>query len=401
MMQADQLDKLNRLLVALADNAFYASRLRDAGLLDGVDSIDSFIARCPFTTKQQIIDDQRATPPYGTNLTYPLTKYTRYNQTSGTTSTPLRWLDTNDDWQWMLGNWRRVFDAAGVRADDRVMFAFSFGPFLGFWTAFEAATQIGCLCMPGGGMSSEARLRMMLDNHATILCCTPTYAMRLAQVARDARINLDRMNVRRIIVAGEPGGSLPTVRAAIEKAWTGASVFDHHGMTEIGPVSYECPIRRGVLRVIESSYLAEVIDGELILTTLGRIGSPLLRYRTGDLVQPVRDGEADLGLEGGILGRIDDMVLVRGVNLYPSAIDEVMRGFVNVAEYRVDVTERDAMAEVSIVIEPADETIDAAALCGQVESAMRSAFNLRVPVSAAACGTLPRFEMKARRWNRS
>jgi len=425
-IEADQLDRLRNLVAALVpSNRFYAVKLRDAGLAEGVASLDHF-RTLPFTTKQHIVNDQRAHPPFGTNLTFPRDRYTRFNQTSGTTGVPVRWLDTPDSWAWMVDNWKQVFRAADVNetSHDRVYFAFSFGPFLGFWTAYDAAAALGCLCIPGGGLSSKARLRAILDNEATVLCCTPTYALRLAEVARAEGMDLATSSVRRVIVAGEPGGSVPTVRAQIEVGWPSARVVDHHGMTEVGPVSFESPPvatakenedTRSLhgLRIIETSYLAEVIDpqtaepvssgvpGELVLTTLGRVGSPMLRYRTGDLVKPVPfDRCVHLTLDGGILGRVDDMVLVRGVNVYPSAIDDVIRRFEQVAEYRVTVREQRAMTELSLEIEPVAACPDEQTLGDRIAVALRESLNLRVPVALVTSGTLPRFEMKANRWVR-
>ncbi|MDH3583402.1 MAG: AMP-binding protein, partial [Phycisphaerae bacterium] len=355
-IETSQLDQLRRLIGQLVPgNRFYAPRLQTAGLDGNLASLEHFTASMPPTTKAELAADQTDHPPYGTNLTYPLDGYCRFHQTSGTTSQPLRWLDTAESWQWMLESWKQVYRAAGVDAGDRVFFAFSFGPFLGFWTAFEAAVQLGCLALPGGGLGSEARLQIILDNNATVLCCTPTYALRLAEVARETGVDLSDSTVRLIIVAGEPGGSVPATRRRISESWHGARVFDHHGMTEVGPVTYECPQQPGTLHVIETAYLAEVIhrgdgrpagngeEGELVLTTLGRVGSPLLRYRTGDLVRPVLRktacacGSFDLALEGGILGRTDDMVVVRGVNIYPGAVDQVIRDIGQVGEYRVHV----------------------------------------------------------------
>jgi len=297
---SSQLEQLRRLLAALVPaNTFYTQKFSRADVTAMVTSLDEFSEGFPFTIKQELASDQQAQPPYGTNLTFPLERYTRFHQTSGTTGAPLRWLDTPESWNWMVGNWTEILRAAGATSSDRVFFAFSFGPFIGFWLAYEAAQRIGCLCIPGGGLSSVARLRVMMENDATVLCCTPTYALRLAEVAAEERIDLGAARVRAIIVAGEPGGSIPALRARLQELWHGARVFDHHGMTETGPVTHECPKRSGVLHVLEPAYYAEVIDpvsgkpvapgqrGELVLTTLGRIGSPLLRYRTGDLVQPV------------------------------------------------------------------------------------------------------------------
>jgi phenylacetate-CoA ligase len=192
-------------------------------------------------------------------------------------------------------------------------------------------------------------------------------------------------------------------------------VFDHHGMTEVGPVTYECPAQPGVLHVIESAFLPEIVDpqtgepvpagekGELILTTLVRTGSPLLRYRTGDLVCAAKDavckcGRHDLALAGGIIGRVDDMVVVRGVNVYPSAVEETLRRFPEIAEYQVVLTTANSLNELNVKIEPAEHCADVDSLLRRVENAFQTNFSLRVPVVAVNTGSLPRFEMKAKRW---
>lgn len=415
-----QLEQLRALLAELIPaNKFYTGKLQAAGVGFDLASLADFSARFPFTTKAELLADQLAHPPHGSNLTYPSDCYTRFHQTSGTSGTPLRWLDTPESWDAMIESWAEIFRAAGIGRGDRVMFAFSFGPFLGFWLAFESAARLGCLCLPGGGLSSAARLRGMRDNQANVLCCTPTYALRLAEVAAEEKIETGALGVKIIIVAGEPGGSIPATRAKLELLWPGARIFDHHGMTEVGPVTYECPEQPGRLHVIESAYLAEVIDpmtgkpaprGELILTTLTRTGSPLLRYRTGDLVKlstpqaprstPCICGRHELILEGGILGRVDDMIIVRGVNVYPTAVEEILRRFGDVAEYRVHVHRATALTELRIEIEPTDFCRDVPALAAAVQAALHAAFNLRLPVEPVAPGSLPRFELKARRWVR-
>jgi len=409
-------------------NAFYRARWEAAGFRLPFDPGESEVARLhaglPFTRKHDLVVDQQQHPPYGSDLTYPLDRYTRCHGTSGSTGNPLRWLDTTENWTWMLDNWARVYDAAGVGRGDRVFFAFSFGPFLGFWTAFESAMRLGCLCLPGGGMTSVARLRSILDQEATVLCCTPTYALHLAEVARSEGIELGAGRVRRIVVAGEPGGSIPAMRAAIEEAWGGARVVDHHGMTEVGPVSYGCPERPGVLHVIEESYLAEVVEprtgvavgegelGELVLTTLGRVGSPLIRYRTGDLVRKEGGaagwrcacGTVEIGLAGGVVGRVDDMVVIRGVNVFPSAVDEIVRSVGGVGEYRVEVRSVGALLELAIEVEASVEAGGAGGRLDPVpalEAALQTRLGLRIPVSRVEPGTLPRSELKARRWVRT
>jgi phenylacetate-CoA ligase len=418
---AAQLYQLRALLTAIISaNSFYSQKLSSAGVTSETASLEDFIRRFPFTIKAELVDDQRRHPPYGSNLTFPVNRYNRCHQTSGSSGAPIRWLDTPESWSWMLDNWEQIHRAGGTTHVDRIFFAFSFGPFLGFWTAFESAARMGCLCLPGGGMNSVSRLHAILDHQATVLCCTPTYAIHLAEIAAAEKIDLSKSCVRTLSVAGEPGGSIPATRQRLEQLWPGTRVYDHHGMTEVGPVSFECPVRPGVLHIMESSYFAEIIDpatgqvvergqvGELVLTTLGRTGSPLLRYRTGDLVRcevrgakgeiPCACGRHDLALPGGILGRTDDMVVVRGVNIFPSAVEEIIRACGGVAEYRVRVNRARALAELSVQIEPTPDCADAEALVCKLERAFESAFNLRVPVTMAAPGALPRFEMKARRW---
>lgn len=416
-IEARQIEQLRDLLRSIIPaNRFYAEKFRVSGFDGKINSLDDFRARCPFTTKSELVADQRDHLPFGRNFTYPLERYTRCHQTSGTLGSPLRWFDDPESWKWMVGNWKRIFHAAEVTPEDRVLFAFSFGPFIGFWLAFEAASEIGCVCFPGGGLSSLARLKLILECGITVICCTPTYALRLAEVAAQENLPLRDSHVRVLVVAGESGGSVPATRAQLQKLWHGVRVFDHHGMTEVGPVSYECPARPGVLHVIEESYLTEIIDpttgqpvlagqpGELVLTPMGRVGCPVLRYRTGDLVKAAAQrvcacGTSDLALEGGIFSRIDDMVVVRGVNVYPSAIDEIIRGIGSIAEYRVTVDVTRALPELKIEIE-VSLAADAQGARDELEKSLHRALALRIPVHVVAPETLPRFELKARRWIR-
>ncbi len=396
-----QAERLRLLLDEVrASNPFYAGRLADD------------LRRLPFTTKAELLADQQAHPPYGTNLTYPLERYCRLYQTSGTSGRPLRWLDTPESLAWMLDCWEQIFAVVGVRPGDRLFFPFSFGPFLGFWTAYESAARLGYWCLPGGGMSSVARLYFLVEHGVTVVLCTPTYALHLAEVAAREGLDLRGSAVRALIVAGEPGGSIAATRARIEAGW-GARVFDHAGMTEVGPTSIECPENPAGLHVLEADYIAEIIDpqtlqpsagqtGELVLTNLGRSGSPLLRYRTGDLVcadpEPCPCGRSFLRLKGGILGRADDMIHLRGNNLHPSALEAVIRRF-DVAEYRVEVDRSAALAVLRVEVEPSPGA-DGADVAGRVDRAIRDELLFRAEVRAVAPGSLPRFEMKAQRVSR-
>lgn len=400
-----QEDAVAALLPLLQSNQFYRNKLRAVGIERPVD-----FWTIPFTTKSELIRDQREYPPFGSNLTFGSAAYTRICQTSGTGGAPLYWLDTEESWRWMLNNWSEVYRVANVTNADSIFFAFSFGPFLGFWTAFEAAAQLGTLVIPSGGLTSIARLQRIVDLGATVLCCTPSYALRLALTAAEHGIDLGRSKISRIVVAGECGGSFPSTRLRIENAWNGARVVDHYGMTEVGPAGYGCPSRPDVLHIIEDSYICEVVKpasgvpvdpgecGELVLTPLRRCGSPVLRYRTGDLVKrPIPSvcacGSHDIALEHGILGRIDDMVIVRGVNVYPTAVERLLyeHGVIN---YHVDVVEQRGMPELHIRIEGTEQQL------GNIDQQLQSTLGFRVQLSSAESGTLPYSDGKAKRWTR-
>jgi phenylacetate-CoA ligase len=432
MITAERLDRpalaevqgrrLSQLLSAIyGRNAFYTAKL-DAAQVE-IDRLrfPADLTKLPLTTKAELNADQAAHPPWGTALTEPLERYTRYCQTSSTTGRPLRWIDTNENWQWLADCWKAVYRAAHVGPGDRVFFPFSFGPFLGFWAGFEAGWQMGLHCIPGGGMSSLIRLSIIEAVGATVVCCTPTYALRLAEIA-DAPSGsmaqhplrpLAESTVRVLIVAGEPGGSIPATRERIERSW-GARVIDHYGLTEVGPVSFECWEAPGFLHINESEYIAEILDpvtgeevrdgehGELVVTNLGRTASPVIRYRTGDIVvrriTPCPCGRTWARLEGGILGRADDMVNIRGVNVYPVGIESVVRRFVEVAEFRSIVSAAGAMRSLRLDLELAPGVADPPAVAARVMNQLREALGLTVAVNIVASGTLPRFEMKASRF---
>ena len=410
-LQQLQLSKLRSLIAEIYPaNRFYAGRLEQSGFHQSIDSLEAFSERFPPTTKQDLVEDQRQHPPYGSNLTYPVEAYNHFCQTSASTGRPIVWLDNEASWTWMLENWFAIYEGAGVTGSDRIYFAFSFGPFLGFWTAYEAGGRLGCLCIPGGGQSSLERLEMILRHRVTVLCCTPTYVLRLIEVAQQNKIDLSEGVVKTILVAGEPGGSLPSIRNQVANHWPGAAPFDHYGMTEVGPVAFQRPTNADLMEVINEKYLAEVVDretgqpvkrgevGELILTPLGRAASPLLRYRTGDLVRLAEPSEPGAPVfSGGIIGRIDNMIQVRGVNVYPSTIDEVVGGHPSVAEYRVTLDRRPGLSEIEIEVELAPgENPKAAGL--DLDRAFRRAFGLRIPVQFVADGILPRYEFKSKRW---
>ena len=421
-------------------NSFWTNKWQAAG----VDLAMVELSQLPLTTKAELAADHAAHPPYGSNLTFEVGAYSRFCQTSGTTGQPLRWLDTPESWQWMLGCWEQIFEMAGLRAHDRVAFPFSFGPFLGFWAAFEGAARLGRMCLPGGGMSSEARLKFIEENQATVVCCTPTYALRLAEVAAElakqngGTVSEMLKSVRLLIVAGEPGGSVLSIRRKIEAAW-GARVIDHWGMTEVGPLAGECVENPGGLHILETECIAEIIDastgqvlpadgrrlmadgresqpstapirGELVITNLGRIGSPMIRYRTGDIVevdpQPCPCGRPFMRLKGGILGRVDDMLTIRGNNVFPTAIEAILREFPEVIEFQFKMVTRGSMPQLKIEIHTTmgvpdvEEIEEFHAMIDRIESAIHDRLHFRPEVIPVEPNSLPRSELKSQRMRR-
>ena len=404
LIEAHQLSRLQMGLARLLPrNRFYEQKLLADHKSITLESLKQ-LSLLPFTTKQELVADQEAYPPFGSNLTYAPADYIRLHQTSGTTGRPLKILDTQESWDWWADCWTSVYRGAGVSRDDVVFLAFGFGPFIGFWSAYEGAKRLGALTVPGGGMDSQ-RLRPIEEVGATVLVCTPSYALRLAEVAREHGLDTRASTVRVTIHAGEPGASIPATRQRIEQAWN-ARTYDHAGMTEMGAYGFACQVQQG-LHVNEGEFIAEILDplnqqpvqegetGELILTNLGRWSSPAIRYRTGDLVRhggySCECGRTFLALPGGVLGRVDDMLIVRGVNLYPSALANILHRFPEVQEYRIIVTRDGIMDEISLQVE------SPSTLATPLQEALHIAFNLRVPIEVVEPGTLPRFELKAKR----
>lgn len=405
-LAAHQLRRFNAVVEqVVAENRFYAEKLAQTPRpLVSLEDLTSW----PMTYKEELVGSASST--FATNLTWPRERYSRLHQTSGTSGRPMVVLDTAQDWQWWIECWQHVFDAADVRPGDGVLLAFSFGPFIGFWSAYDAAAARGCLVVPTGSMATLARLELIRSSGATTLLCTPSYALHMAEVARQHNLQTRSLGIRSVIVAGEPGGSLPNVRARIEEDWN-ATVIDHAGATEVGPWGFGDRNGQGLF-VLETEFIAEFISVEtgepadegqlahLILTSLGRVGAPVIRYRTGDLVRPSWRGvEIDEGrpcrfvfLDGGVLGRADDMVTVRGVNVFPSSIDQIIRGFPEVIEYRVTVSRQGELDHLSVEVE------DRLGEPQRIANELRVRLGLRVETTLVEPGSLPRFDGKGKRF---
>ena len=383
------------------ENQFFRDRLDKCGEILGLDDF----AKISLLHKPDLVGESGD----AANLTFPKDRYCRFHRTSGTTGRPLAVLDTKEDWQWWMESWQYVLDSASVDAKDRVLMAFSFGPFVGFWSAFDAVVERGSLVMPTGAMSTEARLDLVLNSDATVVFCTPSYALHMAQVAEEKSIPIGESSVRTIIVAGEPGGSVPEIRDRIESKWK-ATVVDHAGATEVGPWGFADSNGTGLF-VNETQFFPEFIDVEsgelltsrssetegvvcqLVLSTIGRLGCPVLRYVTGDLVKPTWNTDsAFVFLEGGVLGRADDMMVIRGVNVFPTAIERILRTFNDVDEFQLIAFRDGEMDQLKVIVE------DGLNSPGRIASEIQLRLGLRVEVEVVKAGSLPRFEMKGKRF---
>jgi phenylacetate-CoA ligase len=406
-LEAWQLDRLNRLLAkVLPENAFYRQHYqRDRIELGSL----SELGQLPLLSKSDWISDDAT--GVAKHHSYGTQAYRRYHRTSGTRGRPMVILDTQSDWQWWIDAWQYVLDACQITSSDRVLMAFSFGPFIGFWSAHDACLHRNCMVIPSGGMSSEARIDLIRASNPTVLFSTPSYAIHLGQLANSIGKGLAGGSIRCVFVAGEPGGSVPSVRHAIQELYS-AQVMDHAGATEIGPWGFGS--RDGkALHVIETEFIAEYLPvaphqaglsgsspRELVLTSLGRLGAPVIRYRTGDLVSPRLPQSAQeqqswgtpfVRLEQGILGRLDGMIVVRGVNIFPSSIEAIVREYPSIGEYRLVLSRSGALDELHLEIEDRESSEES------LSKELLSRLQLRVGVRKVPEGSLPRIEGKSRR----
>jgi phenylacetate-CoA ligase len=418
-IEALQLAKLRRQCEwAAARSPWYRRRFSE----EAFDPIElrtlADIRGIPLLTRDDWMASQEAAPPYGEIPVIGGEGAIRIHTTSGTTGRgPLRALDSRKDWAWIAEMWCYGIWGCGIRPLDTAYIAFGYGSFIGFWGLHYAMEKVGVLNVPGGAQTTEARVLQIADFGATVLAATPTYAIRLAQEAERLGIDLRGSRVNRLILSGEPAGSIPQTKALIEELWA-ASAYDTAGMTEIGTIMvFECSHQPGGTHIIEDHVIEEVLDpdslqpvpygerGERVVTSFGRGSTPLLRYRTGDLVCRVPASACTCGrgfdiYEGGILGRVDDMKLIRGTNVYPRAIEAIVREFPEVEEFQTVITHEGIRDEITLRVELKPGW--SAQSWEQVRSALHGRLahaheGLNFRVQRAKPGALPRFELKAKR----
>ncbi len=410
----------NALGHAWEKSPFHRRLMEKHGVAPGtILSLEGYFQKFPITRRADLERDQLDHPPFGTRHTLPLEMPLRYHSTSGTTGKPpVRAFDSERDWLWGGDAWATSLYNFGVRPDDVVMVAFGYGSFIGFWGAHYAFEKIGCRVHPTGSMDTKTRIQMMLDLKVTVLCCTPSYAIRMLHVAAEQGVDLaTKSHVSMIVVAGEPGASIASTREIIEKGFDGY-LGDFMGTTETaGLIASTCSQRCGGLHINEDRFLTEVVDpltlapvgygkkGMMIVTPLVKEAMPLFRYATNDIVLLERGDVCACGrtldlFMGGILGRYDDMVKVRGVQLTPQMIEEIVRGFSAVEEFFSTVENRDGLDSLLIKIElkPGTDSALAERMIGEIKERVKKNIGLTPDVAVEPHDFLPRFELKARRF---
>lgn len=390
---------------------FWSERIPDT-----ISSLEEYTARVPLLYKADLLAAQAAAPPYGTWPSLDPSLAVRHHQTSGTSGNPpIRTFDTERDWSWCVDTFCTALYANGVRPHHKGMVAFGYGLFAGFWGMHYALERMGCTVIPAGGLDSRTRIRLLVDYRIEVLGLTPSYAMRLIETAREMGVDLARDAGVKIILAGAEPRSDFTTRT-IEEAF-GARVFNAAGTTEFGGVfMFECPARRGACHINEQSTIEEVLhpqtkqpvgygeEGVRVTTGLSREGIQLFRHWTEDIV--VKRPYSDCGCgrtwdfyDGGILRRVDDMRKIRGVSVTPVMIEDVVRGFDEVAEFQSSLRTVRGLDTIHIKVEThADITGDAAtALCARIAEEFKREIGIRPTVELTERGSLPRTHWKAAR----
>ncbi len=414
-----QFKKFKRIFQWAYDRSkFHRALYEKAGIKpDDIGSFDD-IRHVPKVEKSMMRDIQRKAPfPYGDALCVPLEEVAVFHQTSGTTGQPIYQPDTWADWEWFGESWAFILWAQGYRPTDRVFIPFGYNVFVAFWAGHYAAEKLGCEVVPGGVLDTKARVLKIQELEATAMMGTPTYMLSMAATARD-RLGIDpsTLSIEKITCAGEPGASIPSTKKRMEEAW-GAKVYDHAGATEIGAWSYECTAQSGGMHVNEALFLVEIEDvetgeiidepgrrGKMIITALDRQAQPCVRFDSKDIIEwasePCPCGRSFRVVKGGVVGRADDITKVKGVLLAPSAIEEVVRGIDGLSdEYEVVVDKKGDVDKISLKVELLPDSVNQRdKIEAQLVDQLRLKTNLRYDLEFKEYGTLPRYEVKAKRF---
>ena len=414
-----QLKKFKRIFNwAYEKSIFHHSLYKKAGIKPGdIRSFDD-IRHIPTVEKSMMRDIQRKDPfPYGDTLCVSLDEVSEYHQTSGTTGQPVYQADTWQDWEWWTECWSYILWAQGYRPCDRIFFPFGYNVFVAFWAGHYAAEKLGAEVIPGGVLDTQARILKIQETKATAMMATPTYVLGMAEIAKN-KMGIDpaSLTINKITCAGEPGASIPTTKNRMQDAW-GAKVYDHAGATEIGAWSYECTEQSGYLHVNDGFFLVEIQDietgeyieepdkiGKMIITAFDRYAQPCIRFDSKDLIMwssnPCSCGRSFKTINGGVIGRADDITKVKGVLLAPTAIEEVVRGINGLSdEYEVIIDKKGHIDRITLKVELLQGSRKKEdSIRTQLKDQLRLKTNLGYIIVFHDYGSLPRQEVKAKRF---
>jgi len=414
-----QLAKFKQIFKWAYDHSkFYRKLYSDAGIQPGDIRKFEDIRKVPKMEKSMLRAAQGKDPyPYGDMLCVPLEEVAVYRQTSGTTGQPVYWADTWQDWEGGIEAYCYALYAQGYRDNDRLFLPFGYNIFIAFWSAHYAGEKLGCEVVPGGVLNTEARILKMQEVRATCMASTPSYVLSIADTARNKLgINPAKdLFVRKITVAGEPGGSIPATRNRMQEAW-GAKVYDQVGSTEAGHWGWECQHQSGVhinegmsLVEIEDIETGEILEkpgarGRMIVTNLNRCAMPCIRMDSKDVIQ-WHDRTCDCGrtyrmLNGGVIGRTDDITKVKGVLFAPSACEEVIRSIPELSdEYQIIVERQGNEDDITIKceIKPGFES-QQPNIKSRLTDKLRIVTNIGYNIEFNTYGSLPRYDAKAKRF---
>ncbi len=423
------LHRIQRLIKFAYDHTALYRRLYDqAGIKpEEVKTWDDFFYKVPYTDKPDFVQDQQGTGgqqgrggfqtrPYFAAQALDQQHMLYYFQTTGTTGQFLRecfsFYDTiKAGDEYCYGFWD-----VGIRPGDSFYFCFPWGLWVGLWHVYWNCKSLGCTVYSGGGLSTEDRLRAILELRPTVVAGTPTYLLHMLNVAKTLGLDMRQAGAKLITGGGEPGFNVPVTRQALETGW-GAEVLDCYGLSEPVVGHQECGIHPGGVHVIESCFHAfsvhpetrePVPDGEIgenIVTSYSHTMQPFIKYRTHDLVRGIKNPDHGCGwtwafLKGGVLGRTDFMTVIRGVNVYPTAVEELLGQVPGASPYyEIHLSRLEGMDHLLVKVE-AREDVDPQAYAGitqEAEALYKKQIGVKLEVEVVPPQTLPRYELKTRR----
>jgi phenylacetate-CoA ligase len=405
---------------------FFQQKWDEAGIHHSMIRSLADFQKVPIVTKQDIREEQAKNPPFGSYLCIPPAEIARIHGTSGTTGKPTVFAIGKDDWKRIGNAHARIMWGMGIRPTDTIFFGSFFSLYLGGWGALVGGDRLGATCFPfGAGVEGQTlmAIRWIAEMKPSVFYGTPSYALRIAQVARENGVDPARDFAFRIMFfSGEPGAGIPATKKLIEESFN-CRCIDSGSMAEMTPwmTNAECELRTGmhlwqdiVYTELVDPTTGQVVDygkeGTPVYTHLERNSQPLIRYQSGDLGRwtndPCECGRTYPRLPLGLYGRIDDMFIVRGENIYPSAIEDVLRktpGFGS--EYRIIISRAEAMDELAVQAEydervAAEANADPSRLTGlqhEIEVRLRSVIGVRARVRLLPPNSLDRTEFKSRR----